>query len=51
MTEQEAFSNISQVCALYKGTLAEHNAIQESLSILKPKVTKNEEFVEATIRG
>lgn len=34
---QKAFATVTQVCHLYKGTLQEHQAIQQALSLLKPK--------------
>lgn len=34
MTKQEAFELLSQVCALYKGTLAEHHTLQTALRVV-----------------
>jgi hypothetical protein len=39
MTKEEAKQLIAQVCANFKGTLQEHNAIQEAFKTL----TKEEE--------
>ena len=37
MTKQEAFTIVSQACALVQAVLAAHQKIQEALSILQPK--------------
>lgn len=42
MTLEQALQNISQLLAAYKGTLAEHNAIQQSLEIIKNACVKEE---------
>ena len=38
MTPEQAYSILTQVCANFRGTLAEHKQIQEALEVLKPKV-------------
>ena len=42
MKREEALSLLSQVCAMFKGTLQEHTAIQQALEVVKkieePKV-------------
>lgn len=43
MQKDEALQVISQVCAVYKGTLADHQRIQEALAVLKePELKKKE---------
>lgn len=38
MTLEQALQNLEQVCAVYKGTLQEHQALQESLKTIKEAV-------------
>lgn len=37
MTKEQAIQIIEQVCAQFRGTLAEHHQIQKALMLLKPK--------------
>jgi len=37
MDKQQAWNNLKQVCEFYRGTLQEHQALQQSLEILKPE--------------
>lgn len=43
MEKKEAFNLVAQVCAIYKGSLEEHKAIQTALEILKPIEEQKEE--------
>ncbi len=36
MEKKDAFNLVAQVCAIYKGSLEEHKAIQTALELLKP---------------
>lgn len=52
MTKQEAFQTLSQLAAIYKGTLQEHKILQDALDLVrkefdieypaKPEVDKSE---------
>jgi hypothetical protein len=42
MTSEQAISLLSQLAAQYKGTLEEHNALQEALQVLTLAVQKAE---------
>ena len=37
MTKEQAFQMVSQAIAQYRGTLQEHQALQEALKVLKPE--------------
>jgi hypothetical protein len=37
MDKQQAWNNIKQVCELFRGTLQEHQVLQQSLEALKPQ--------------
>jgi len=37
----QAWNIVAQVCALYKGTLQEHQLLQKALSLLQPSVEIN----------
>lgn len=37
MDKQKAWETLAQVGAIYKGTLQEHQAIQQALEALKPE--------------
>ena len=39
MTLDEAMAILTQVCALYRGTLKEHKLIQEALAVVERRVT------------
>lgn len=40
MDKQQAHQLLTQLAVQYKGTLEEHNALQEALKILKPAEDK-----------
>lgn len=40
MTVEQAFSNISTVCAEFKGNLNDHKVLQESLKTIKEALEK-----------
>lgn len=40
MTKQEALNLVAHVCAEYKGTLKDHQLLQEALKILKEEEKK-----------
>jgi hypothetical protein len=35
MTKEQAVQLLTQVCAIYKGTLEEHTALQQALEVVK----------------
>lgn len=37
MSSKEAHQLLKQLAAIYKGTLEEHNKLQEALNVLEPK--------------
>lgn len=41
MTKDQAINLLSQVCAIYKGTLEEHQKLQEALKIVRELEEKN----------
>ncbi len=43
MNKQQAIDLITQVCAMYKGTLQEHSALQEALKIINTLVEAPEQ--------
>lgn len=43
MTFKEAFDYISQVIAMYKGTLQEHQILQQALQVLLKEIKKDEQ--------
>ena len=43
MDKKQAWELLAQVCALFKGNLEEHKALQKALEVLKPEEPKNEE--------
>lgn len=43
MSKDDAIKVISEVCAQFKGTLADHNAIQNALKIMVEVVKKSKE--------
>ena len=45
MSNQQAYDLLAQVCALYKGTLAEHQALQTALMKID-KVINPDKFKE-----
>lgn len=38
MTKEQAIELLTQVCSLYKGTLKEHQALQEALGVVSKLV-------------
>jgi hypothetical protein len=42
MSKQEAIQIIKQVCSVYKGTLQEHQAIQQAISVLEKEQCSTE---------
>lgn len=46
MTEQDAMLIVSNVCALYRGTLSEHADIQEAVRILSKLVSEGKPVVK-----
>lgn len=43
MTPKEALENLARAAALYRGTLAEHQALQESLRVLSELIPQPQE--------
>lgn len=43
MTNAEALEAVSQACAAYRGTLADHQVLQEALALLRAVVLKPDE--------
>jgi len=35
MTKEEAIQLLRQVCAIYRGTLSEHNSLQQALKVVE----------------
>lgn len=46
MTFQEAFKLITDICTAYKGTLKDHQLIQEALQTIRKKDDVNEDKTE-----
>lgn len=40
MTKEDALAVIKQVCAAYRGTLAEHQQIQKAIEVIEEKKNK-----------
>lgn len=47
ITTQEAFNIVFQVCADFKGTLKEHQLIQQALQKIKSELEAQPEFIPA----
>jgi len=47
MDKEQAMNLLQQVCAQYRGTLEEHNALQEALRVVSPE-DKSEDDSEET---
>ena len=46
MKLEEALSLLSQVCAAYKGTLQEHQTLQQALKVVNEKCSEKKEDKE-----
>ncbi len=42
MTKEEAMQLLRQVCAIYRGTLSEHNSLQEALNVISELIIKSD---------
>jgi hypothetical protein len=48
MTIEQALGNIKQACANFNGTLAQHQAIQESIKVVETEIARAAAVTQAS---